>query len=177
MGELNGLTMQTDLKSVLAEDQVKLLKYWVSRCTPTSLPKRSDISPADLVFCLGHSSIIERRLSGEFVFRLTASSLRDILGAECRGKLVDDECNEDDAWITALSEAIYTRSPVFGLSPLGHRRVHHWMRLPLATMDSGRQPVLCYDRIHFEKEGELPRAATMFVSARNEFSQRELQPS
>ncbi len=149
----------------LSVDQAGLLKYWVSKCRDGMLPLRGDVSPAELVFCLPCISIVERRNCGTDVFRLTASALRDILGEECRGRLLKDVCGRAIAWNEALDQAIKTRSPVFGQVCVDHHLVHQWMRLPLQPMENGRQPLLCYDRVGVLKHGEMPPRETMFVTA------------
>ncbi|MAK59441.1 MAG: hypothetical protein CMK09_00520 [Ponticaulis sp.] len=157
--------MEQKLRQVLSQDQAKLLKYWIGKCQADSLPQRRAVSPADLIFCLPNISIVEHQTSGEFTFRLTASSLKDILGEECRGRLVSQECGKEIPWCEALKRCQSTKAPVFGSTPIGHRRTHSWMRLPLQPTDDGRQPVLCYDRIGFDDHDDGPRRETMFVTA------------
>lgn len=149
----------------LSKEQTGLLKYWVAKCKDGRLPLRRDVSPAELVFCLPSISIVERRSCGTDVFRLTASSLRDLLGAECRGKLLAEVCGPSVPWREALNQAFKSRSPVFGSSPAGYLRTHHWMRLPLEPQENGRQPVLCFDCIKDEEEGTPEARETMFVTA------------
>lgn len=164
--------MESNTAPKLSKEQTSLLKYWVAKCKDGKLPLRRDVSPAELVFCLPSISIVERRSCGTDVFRLTASSLRDLLGEECRGKLLDEVCGPSVPWREALNQAFKSKSPVFGTSPAGHLRTHQWMRLPLEPQDNGRQPVLCFDRIMDEKEGTPAARETMFVTA-NAFRTRK----
>lgn len=157
--------MELNTGPKLSKDQTGLLKYWVTKCSDGNLPLRRDVSPAELIFCLPSISIIERRPCGTDVFRMTGSALRDILGYECRGQLVDESCGRTVPWYEAINQAIKTKSPVFGHSPAGHLRTHQWMRLPLQQLENGRQPVLCYDRIQLEKEGTPEVREAMFVTA------------
>lgn len=158
--------MQRSTGPKLSKDQTGLLKYWVEKCTSDHLPLRRDVSPAELVFCLPSISIIERRSCGTDVFRLTASTLRDILGEECRGRLVQEVCTRVVPWSDALDQALNTRAPVIGHSPAGHLRTHLWMRLPLEPVANGRQPILCYDKIQREKDGAAMVKEAMFVTAK-----------
>lgn len=168
--------MKRNTGPTLSKDQSGLLKYWVAKCYEGQLPKRQDISPAELIFCLPSISIIERRPCGTDVFRLTGSALRDILGQECRGKLLSEVCGRSVPWHEALNQAARTKSPVFGHSPEGHLRTHQWMRLPLQPLENGRQPILCYDLIRSEKDGTTPVREAMFVTA-NAFRSRVLERS
>ncbi len=161
----------------LSKDQSGLLKFWISKCQNGHLPLRRDVSPAELVFCLSSISIVERRSCGTDVFRLTASSLRDILGEECRGQLLENVCGRTLPWYDGINKAIESRSPVLGETPVGHLRVHKWMRLPLEPLENGRQPVLCYDRVAtLDRKEEVLREA-MFVTANAFRVDRELAHS
>ena len=164
--------MERNIGPNLSKDQTGLLKYWVAKCQEDKLPLRRDVSPAELVFCLPSISIVERRSCGADVFRLTASTLRDILGNECRGRLLEDVCGKSVPWFEALNQAVKSRSPVFGQSPVGHRRTHTWMRLPLEPMENGRQPILCYDRIQVDENVQPLLRETMFVTA-NAYSKKK----
>ena len=157
--------MERKIGPNLTKDQTGLLKSWVGKCQENMLPVRRDVSPADLVFCLPSISIVERRPCGTYAFRLAASALRDILGTECRGKELDQICGRSVPWYEALNQAVGTKSPVFGQTPCGHRRVHNWMRLPLEPTDNGHQPLLCYDRIELLDARTPLRRETMFVTA------------
>lgn len=157
--------MERKLKSILSDDQAKLLRYWMSKCTSGQLPQRRQVSPADLLFCLSSVSVLEQQEGGDFIFRLTSSNLKDILGSECRGRVVSEECGNEVPWAESLRRCLATRAPVFGATPVGHRRLHHWMRLPLEPMPDGRQPVLCYDAIRFDTDNDGPKQETMFVTA------------
>ena len=165
MGLTSGRTMERKLHKFLSEDQTKLLKYWISKCEAGRLPQRKQVSPADFIFCLSCISILECQSSGEFTFRLTASNLKDVLGEECRGRVVSQECGDEMPWSEALRRCQATRAPVFGSTPTGHTRLHHWMRLPLEPMADGRQQILCYDAIRFDTSGEVDRRETMYVTA------------
>ena len=165
MGLTSGRTMERKLHKFLSEDQTKLLKYWISKCEAGRLPQRKQVSPADFIFCLSCISILECQSSGEFTFRLTASNLKDVLGEECRGRVVSQECGDEMPWSEALRRCQATRAPVFGSTPTGHKRLHHWMRLPLEPMADGRQQILCYDAIRFDTSGEVDRRETMYVTA------------
>lgn len=166
--------MERKLRKILSEDQTKLLRYWISKCEAGRLPQRRQVSPADLIFCLSSISILEQQTSGDFTFRLTASSLKDLLGAECRGRIVSDECGNEVPWAESLRRCLSTRAPVFGATPIGHRRLHHWMRLPMEPAADGRQPVLCYDSIRFDSDNDGPKQETMFVTA--DFIRRTASP-
>ena len=157
--------MDRKLKQVLSQDQAKLLKYWTGKCSEGRLPVRKEISPADLIFCLSSISILEQKEGEEFTFRLTGSSLKDILGQECRGRCVSDECGNEVPWAIALRRCQATNSPVFGVTPVGHRRSHHWMRMPLQPDENGHQCILCFDRIQFDENCDGPRREMMFVTA------------
>ncbi len=165
MGVTSGRDMERKLSKVLSEEQAKLLKYWISKCEAGRLPARRQVSPADLIFCLSNISILEQKEGEGFVFRLTASNLKDVLGAECRGKSVAEECGNEVPWAEAVRRCLSTRAPVFGSTPVGHRRLHHWMRLPLEPSREGCQPVLCYDALRFDEAGDGPKRETMFVTA------------
>jgi Uncharacterized protein conserved in bacteria len=157
--------MERKTSPTLSKDQSGLLKFWISKCQNGHLPLRRDVSPAELVFCLPSISIVERRACGTDVFRLTASSLRDLLGDECRGQLLENVCGRMLPWYEAINKAIESNSPVIGQSPIGHLRSHQWMRLPLEPLENGRQPVLCYDRVvTLDRKASVSRE-TMFVTA------------
>lgn len=149
----------------LTKDQAKLLRFWVSKCAGESLPERRDISPAELVFCLPYISIVEHRSCGSYVFRLTASVLREMLGEECRGQTLSDVCGKAVPWCEAISQSLNSKSPVFGATPTGFRKAHYWMRLPLKTQSNGHTPVLCYDRVQVCETDRAPECETMFVTA------------
>ena len=153
MVQTNGQVMKRELKEILSGNQAKLLKYWISKCENGELPERKGISPADLIFCLSNVSIIEQQTDGHFRFRLTATHLKDVLGTECRGRLVQEECGNEVPWAEAVRRCQKFGSPVFGSTPVGHRRAHFWMRLPLRPLEDNRQPILCYDNIAFDDDG------------------------
>ena len=157
--------MDQTLKQVLSSDQAKLLKYWTSYCRPERLPTRTEVSPDGMRNYLKHVSILEYQIDDDFKFRLTGEGLKEVLGYEARGRMVSEECGHDVPWSAALRRCRATRSPVFGMTPIGHRRAHHWMRLPLEPNVDGRQQILCFDRIQFDDKGEGPGREMMFVTA------------
>ena len=157
--------MERKTGPTLTKDQSGLLKYWVSKCRDGKMPVRRDVTPADLIFCLPSISIVEHRTCGNFVFRMTGSALREILGVESRGHKLKDICGHSIPWHESLNQAVSTKSPVLGQTPIASPRVHSWMRLPLQTMDDGCQPILCYDRIEVVEARAFPRRETMFVTA------------
>lgn len=158
--------MEQSTRPKLSVDQTKLLKLWVRKCDEAKLPLplRKSIGPADFFFCLDKISIVERRTCGSDVFRLTGSALRGILGAECRGQMLMDVCGAMVPWREAMNQALSSSSPVFGYSPAGHLKLHQWMRLPLQKLESGRQPILCYDVIKTVERDLLNRKEAMFVT-------------
>ena len=102
---------------------------------------------------------------GQFTFRLTGSALKDVLGQECRGKTVSEHCGHELPWCEAVCRAMGSRAPVFGTTPIGHRRTHRWMRLPLEPRTESRHLVLCFDEITFDEVGTIPERETMYVLA------------
>ena len=157
--------MERKLKQVLSKDQEKLLKFWIGKCSSGKLPQRRDVNPSELLFCLKNVTILEQDESGQFMFRLTGSALKEVLGTECRGKLVSEECGRELPWSEAVRRAAGSRAPVFGTTPIGHRRTHRWMRLPLEPRVEDRQLVLCYDDISFDDTGSVATRETMYAIA------------
>ena len=157
--------MDQRLKQVLSSDQAKLLKYWSTYCRPDRLPTRAELGPDGMRNYLKHVSILEYQVDDDFKFRLTGEGLKEVLGYEVRGRMVSDECGGDLPWDGALRRCRATRSPVFGVTPVGHRRAHHWMRLPLEPVADGRQQILCFDRIQFDEKGEGVLREVMVVTA------------
>ena len=123
-----------------------LLEYWRTKCAGEDVPDRRQIHPRDVKDFLPHLSIVEARETG-LVFRMTGSSLRDILGGEFRGRPLTELGTTPTAWTTAILTSLTDGVPTHGVHALSSSRAHIWMRLPLQDTRGRRSLVLCFDHI------------------------------
>jgi hypothetical protein len=87
--------MATVLRSTeeLRDERLKqLYRYWDNKRGTRHMPRRSDIDPIDLTYCLGYLCLIEVE-PGEpprFRFRVDGSNCAIISGIEMTGRYVDE---------------------------------------------------------------------------------------
>jgi len=87
--------MATVLRSIeeLHDDRLRqLYRYWDGKRGARHMPRRSDIDPIDLAYCLGYLCLIEVEPSEppRFRFRVDGSNCALISGIEMTGRYVDE---------------------------------------------------------------------------------------
>ena len=132
----------------ISEQQEKLLDYWGDHIGPNGCVPRSAINPGHVRELLSNISIIELRRKGTSTFRLAGSKLRDIVGAEARGRSVSSiQGGELEPWCDAILSVLDTRLPVSGLTEREDGSFHLWLRLPLLDRDGELTQVMCHDEL------------------------------
>lgn len=128
--------------------------YWHSLRGADGWVRRGDLHPGELRRFLAHLSILEAGDEG-LRFRLSGSHLRDSLGFDLRGRMLDSVgglCRI--AWEADARRALASGRPVGGVRIEGERPVHAWLRLPLLCGDGVRLLVLCHDVYRLPQTGE-----------------------
>ena len=76
---------------VIADNPVlaKLWTYWQAKRGARSMPRRSDIDPAEIAPLLPHLQLVER-IDGRYRYRLCGTAISDAYGSELTGRFVDE---------------------------------------------------------------------------------------
>ena len=132
----------------LTDGQNKLLDYWKTHQLPCGCAPRAAINPGQVRELLANISIVELSRSGHATFRLAGSLLRDIVGAEARGRSVSEIQGGDlEPWCDALLTLLDTRMPVSGVNVMENGMGHVWLRLPLLDSSGELTQILCHDEL------------------------------
>ncbi len=132
----------------LTDGQLKLLDYWMSHQGPCGCTPRAAINPGQVRDLLSNISIVELSQTGRATFRLAGSMLRDIVGAEARGRSVSEIQGGDlEPWCDALLTLLDSRAPVSGISTHENGHRHVWLRLPLLDASGELTQIMCHDEL------------------------------
>ncbi|HVJ35323.1 MAG TPA: PAS domain-containing protein [Terriglobia bacterium] len=97
----------------------RLYRYWQEKRGSRGMPRRSDIDPLDLSFCLGYLCLVEIEddHSLRFRFRVDGSHCVEISGIEMTGRYVDEIPQSEYRTITenAYRQIFLTKAPHFYL--------------------------------------------------------------
>ena len=144
----------------LTDGQLKLLDYWMSHQGPCGCAPRAAINPGHVRELLSNISIVELSKSGHATFRLAGSMLRDIVGAEARGRSVSEMQGGDlEPWCDALLTLLDTRTPVAGVNLREDGQRHVWLRLPLLDAGGELTQIMCHDELVSDKAKLLNKRA------------------
>ena len=142
----------------LIDAQNEIVDYWLQIRGMQAAPTRSDIDPGALRAHLGSLSILELDSSGEqATFRLVGTQLRHLIGADMRGRNIDElPASLAALWRTGLDLGAQSTGPPKGIAELADS-YHAWLRLPLRADPAESSPslMLCHDIIRRKK----PRAS------------------
>ena len=140
----------------LTDGQLKLLDYWISHQGPCGCAPRAAINPGHVRGLLSNISIVELSKTGHATFRLAGSMLRDIVGAEARGRSVSEIQGGDlEPWCDALLSILDTRAPVSGVNVREDGQRHVWLRLPLLDASGDLTQIMCHDELVSDTEKPL----------------------
>ena len=132
----------------LTDGQLKLLDYWMGHQGPCGCAPRAAINPGHVRELLSNISIVELSQTGQATFRLAGSMLRDIVGAEARGRSVSEIQGGDlEPWCDALLSLLDTRAPVSGINFREDGQRHVWLRLPLLDAAGNLTQIMCHDEL------------------------------
>jgi hypothetical protein len=67
-----------------------LLQHWYNLKGDKPLPRRADLDPTDIAYCLGHVALIEIEPPFRPRYRLVGTRLVDLLGEDPTGRYVDE---------------------------------------------------------------------------------------
>ncbi|WP_026180606.1 PAS domain-containing protein [Henriciella marina] len=140
----------------MIDAQNEIVDYWTSRRGDALAPSRSDIDPGALRAHLGSISILALDGAGAATFRLVGTQLRQLIGADMRGKRLDELPDEfASIWQTGRGTFTKDNRPDQGIADLGDRH-HAWLRLPLRAFEEDTAPalLLCHDIIRRKKPRE-----------------------
>jgi len=133
-------------------EQRQLFDYWLDKCREAGLPRREDLSPADIPRLLPHVSLIDVLPDGSgFRYRLAGSRLRDIFDREVTGTMVAaaGEGGRPGYWFKALERAAKSARPVngalCGARQASEHLVQFWLRLPLSCHGDEVDMILGHD--------------------------------
>lgn len=144
----------------LTDGQLKLLEYWMGHQGPCGCAPRAAINPGQVRELLSNISIVELSKAGRATFRLAGSMLRDIVGAEARGRSVSDIQGGDlEPWCDALLSLLDTRQPVSGINLREDGQRHVWLRLPLLDANGELTQIMCHDELISDTAKSLNRRA------------------
>lgn len=146
---------QSDIRWLI-DVQNEIVDYWNSRREEGLAPSRRDINPGALRAHLSSISILELDPSGGATFRLVGTQLRQLIGADMRGKRIDELPDHfADIWRTGRDAFSACADPRQGIADLGDRH-HAWLRLPLRACADDTAPalLLCHDIIRRKKPRE-----------------------
>lgn len=139
----------------ITPSQNRLLDYWLQHQLPCGCAPRQAINPGHVRDLLANISIVELSPSGHAKFRLAGSKLRDIVGAEARGRSVSEIQGGDlEPWCDALLSVLDTRLPVAGITERPDGQRHIWLRLPLLDHRGNLSQIMCHDQL--VKDGVPP---------------------
>ena len=68
----------------------RLLQHWYDLKGDQPLPRRADLDPTDIAYCLGHVALIEIEPPFRPRYRLVGTRLVDLLGEDPTGRYVDE---------------------------------------------------------------------------------------
>ena len=81
--------LAADADSVTALRNRRLLDWWQERAQGRAMPQRSDLEPTELGWALGHFSLIEVGLDGQFTYRVDGTQIASLTGIDMTGKSAD----------------------------------------------------------------------------------------
>jgi len=143
---------QTVRTQLIVPEQVTLFDYWASK-NGERLPRRADIHPGEMRALLPSISLMDvlEDTPLQLRVRLAGTRLRDYLGMEITGRLLDelDLRDQRDYWQTAYREVVEFRRPAQGvvrLMPWKQAGIFQfWLRLPLMDEEGRINMVLGHD--------------------------------
>ena len=151
---------QDDEFLLLTDGQLKLLEYWMSHQGPCGCAPRAAINPGHVRGLLSNISIVELSKTGHATFRLAGSMLRDIVGAEARGRSVSEIQGGDlEPWCDALLTLLDSRTPVSGIRMREDGQRHVWLRLPLLDANGDLTQIMCHDELVSDRAKLLNKRA------------------
>ena len=148
--------------SGLTPAQSDLVQHWQSCRNGIGVPTREALNPGAIRVHLSAISMVEVDRSGDVLFRLAGSGLRQLFGREMRGRrLYELPSDLTDMWSLGLSAALERQEPVGGLIER-EDDTHSWLRLPLQPTVNGAL-VLCHDAILPKLQRHAPSETDIHV--------------
>ncbi len=139
-----------------SQNSSALYAYWHNLALRRGgVPLREDFDPAEVLRLLPHIFIVEKEVdTGRFLFRLSGTAIRDIMGVENTGRYLDELLDgEDLANVASMFDEVMAHGTcmrsIEGLtySDRSYLRVEI-LRLPLVHGDGSQRLVLgCLSRI------------------------------
>jgi hypothetical protein len=81
--------LAADAASVTALRNRRLFEWWQNRARGRAMPQRSDLEPTEIRWALGHFSLIEIGLDGQFTYRVDGTHIAALTGVDMTGKRAD----------------------------------------------------------------------------------------
>ncbi len=158
---------------LIVPEQRELFDYWCSKCPDEGFPTRADIQPAELKSVLPSLSLFDVLDGGPLRLRvrLAGTRLRDYLGVETTGRLVEEFDLDDQRayWEAAYREVVEARRPAQGVVPLTPWKspdvFQFWLRLPLVDAAGRIAMVFGHDAfLHSEKAHALAGRSNLRIA-------------
>ncbi|WP_189048443.1 PAS domain-containing protein [Aliidongia dinghuensis] len=93
----------------------RLLQHWHELRGDQRLPRRSELEPTDIAYCLGNVALVEIERPFRPRYRLVGTRLAELLGEDPTGRYVDEMASpraRTEA-LTAYRRAVETGQPVY----------------------------------------------------------------
>lgn len=88
-GARKSATPQTTPTKVRTSELRRLLQYWHDLKGDRPLPRRADLDPVDIAYCLGNLALVEIGAPFRPRYRLVGTRLTELLGEDPTGKYLD----------------------------------------------------------------------------------------
>jgi hypothetical protein len=106
-------TNQTGRPTIRTHELRRLLQHWHDLKGDRPLPRRADLDPTDIAYCLGNVALVEIEPPFRPRYRLVGARLADLLGEDPTGRYVGElspACSRDQV-LAAYRRTVETGEP------------------------------------------------------------------